>query len=134
MAIVFCDYSACEYWNNQQCQAERIEISDSCLTFTAHTDVDKEYRHEFWKRYLNNENGKTYRVASRGKRYEMLGFVFYTDEDDRWGIKTVSFTEEKSGLRALGGQITEENIEKIREGIETATPLMDLPEGRDEGW
>ena len=109
-------------------------ISDSCLTFTAHTDVDKEYRHEFWKRYLNNENGKTYRVASRGKRYEMLGFVFYTDEDDRWGIKTVSFTEEKSGLRALGGQITEENIEKIREGIETATPLMDLPEGRDEGW
>ena len=134
MTKVICDFSACEYWKDNVCQLEEIELADSCESYVLHTDVCKDHCHTFWKRVRNNEDGKAYRVESRGKRYKLLGLVWYTDTDDRHGTDTISFTEEISGLRAQGAQIREENIDKIREMIKIEPPLMSLPEGRFTEW
>lgn len=134
MTKVICDLSSCEYWKDNICQMEEIELIDTCNTYVCHTDICKDYCHTFWKRVRNNEDGQIYRVEARGKRYELMGFVWYTDEDDRYGTNAISFTEEISGLRAQGGQITEENIEQIKEKMKTEPPLMSLPEGRFTTW
>ena len=78
MTKVICDFSACEYWKDNVCQLEEIELADSCESYVLHTDVCKDHCHTFWKRVRNNEDGKAYRVESRGKRYKLLGLVWYT--------------------------------------------------------
>ena len=134
MTKVKCSYSGCEYCTKGICQKEEIELDDICLDWLSHVEVSKEYNNIFYKHIRDNKTGKEYKKEARGKRYEMLGFVWYTDEDDREGIEEISFTEEVSGMKAQGKSITEENMKKIMEKLTEAKPVKDLPEIDWEEW
>jgi hypothetical protein len=90
-------------------------------------EVSEEYKNVYWL-HCQDENKKEYRKKALGKRYEILGLVWYTKEDDRDGIKDIIFTEEKSGVACQGKFITEERLETIKETIEKTKPVMELPE------
>ena len=132
MTKVVCGYSGCEYCARGICQKEEIEIDDTCLDWVSHVEISKEYNDIFYKHIRDNKTGEEYKKEARGKRYEMLGLVWYTDEDDREGIEEISFTEEVSGMRTKGRNITEENLPKIKKMLAEVKPVKDLPETREE--
>lgn len=132
MTKVVCGYSGCEYCARGICQKEEIEIDDTCLDWVSHVEISKEYNDIFYKHIRDNKTGEEYKKEARGKRYEMLGLVWYTDEDDREGIEEISFTEEVSGMRTNGRNITEENLPKIMKMLAEVKPVKDLPETREE--
>lgn len=134
MTKVHCDITTCEYCTKAGvtdfvCGCDEIELIDEqCLTFGSHVDMSPEYREPFLKRLSSREDKHECKAERKGKRYDLLGFVWFTDMDDRWGTDEIWFTEQKSGLRCKGIDIKEERIEKIKEIVEAATPVKDLPE------
>lgn len=134
MTKVVCGYSGCEYCARGICQKEEIEIAGTCLDWVSHVEISKEYNNIFYKHIGDNKTGEEYKKEARGKRYEMIGLVWYTDEDDREGIEEISFTEEVSGMRTKGRNITEENLPKIMKVLAETKPVKDLQETREEEW
>jgi hypothetical protein len=135
MPKVHCDITSCEYCKKDGvtdfiCGCDEIELIDEqCITFGAHVDMSPEYRDSFWKRLRSREDQHECKQESvRGKRYEMIGLVWFTDNDDRWGTDELWFTEQRSGLRCQGKDITEERADTIRERINSVCPVTDLPE------
>lgn len=61
----------------------------------------------------------------------MFGLVWFADQDDRFGIDNVWFTEQKTGLRCKGADISKEMLDKIRDKIEPMVPVVDLPEAEE---
>ena len=135
MTKVHCNITQCEYCRKVGvtdfvCGCDEIElIDDNCITFGAHVDMSPEYRTSFWKRMSSREDKhECKRLCENGKRYVMIGLVWFTDQDDRWGTDDIWFTEKKSGLRCKGMDIREENAEKIWEKINSVLPVSELPE------
>ena len=127
MTTVYCAYTNCEHCSNGICQKDEIYACDGCESWVNHVEVSEEYKNVYWT-HCHDENKKEYRKKALGKRYEILGLVWYTKEDDREGIKDIIFTEEKSGIACQGKFITEERLETIKETIEKTKPVMELPE------
>ena len=127
MTTVYCDYTNCEHCSKGICQREIIYACDGCEQWVDHVEVSEEYKNVYWL-HCQDKNKKEYRKKALGKRYEILGLVWYTKEDDRDGIKDIIFTEEKSGVACQGKFITKERLETIKETIEKVKPVMDLPE------
>ena len=131
---VYCDTTTCEYYKNQRCTKDIIElVDDSCLTFGAHTEMSKEYQETFWKALTSRKDGHKCRQEARGKRYEFGGIVFFTDQDDRWGLAGLSFTEQVTGYRVpadvlTGRKAKPEFLDRVREIIGKVPPVMSLPE------
>lgn len=135
MPKVHCDLTTCEYCKKDGvtdfiCGCDEIELVDEqCVTFGAHTDMSREYRETFWKRIKSTKDGHICKKEStQGKRYVMFGLVLFTENDDRWGIDEIWFTEQRSGLRCLGKDLTEENAAMIKSKVDSITPVIDLPE------
>ena len=135
MTKVHCNITQCEYCRKVGvtdfvCGCDEIElIDDNCITFGTHADMSPEYRTSFWKRMSSREDKhECKRLCENGKRYVMIGLVWFTDQDDRWGTDDIWFTEKKSGLRCKGMDIREENAEKIWEKINSVLPVSELPE------
>ena len=136
MTKVHCDLTNCEYWKKNGvtpgeglCGCNEIEFHDEmCITFGAHTDMSPEYREPFWKRISSREDKHLCKKQAQGKRYEMIGLVWFTDMDDRWGTDEVWFTEQKTGLRVQGKDINDAHVEVIKNTVETVTPVDELPE------
>lgn len=137
MARVHCDITQCEYCRKAGvtdfvCVRDEIELIDNnCITFGAHVDMSPEYRISFWKRMSSRQDKhECKQLCENGKRYVMVGLVWFTDQDDRYGTDEIWFTEEKSGLRCKGMDIREENAEKIRKTIASVSPVSELPEAK----
>ena len=128
MTTVKCSYSSCEYCVGGTCQRDEIELDDSCQDWLDHTDVSPEYCHTFWKHCHTADRKKEYKTEARGKRYEILGLVWYTDQDDRNGTDKISFTEEVSGVGIMGKDINEKNLPMIKENIAKVAPVKTLPD------
>lgn len=136
MTKVHCDITTCEYWKKNGvnpgeglCGCDEIELRDEqCITFGAHTDMSPEYREAFWKRMRSRADGHECKKETTGKRYDMAGFVWFTEQDDRWGTNEIWFTEQKSGLRVQGKDISEEKAEKIKGKINRILPVELLPD------
>ena len=127
MTTVYCDYTNCEHCSKGICQKEIIYAGDVCDSWVDHVEVSEEYKNVYWL-HCQDENKKEYRKKALGKRYEILGLVWYTKEDDRDGIEDIIFTEEKSGVACQGKFITKERLKTIKETIEKVKPVMELPE------
>ena len=135
MPKVHCDITTCEYCKKNGvtdfiCKCDEIELIDEqCITFGAHVDMSPEYRETFWKRLSSREDKHQCREeCTRGKRYEMIGLVWFTDNDDRWGTDEIWFTERRSGLRCQGKYIKKELADTIKAKISSICPVLDLPE------
>ena len=133
MTKVHCDYSSCEFYKKDGifglCQCEEIELEDcDCNSYRDHTEISPEYRETFWKRIKGRKSGKILKQEGRGKCCEMIGMVWYTEQDDRWGIDEIFFTGARSGLKIKGCDIKEELKPKIRERVLTDPPVQDLEE------
>ena len=139
MPKVHCNITECEYCKKVGitdfiCGCDEIEFVDGeCITYGPHIDMSSEYQETFWKRLASRKDGhECKRSAIQGKRYEMIGLVWFTDNDDRWGTDKIWFTEQKSGLACIGGKITEENAVKIRKLVDSVCPVADLPVATEE--
>lgn len=137
MTKVHCNITRCEYCRKEGvtdfvCGRDEIElIDDDCITFGAHVDMSPEYQISFWKRMRSGHDGHECKhMCENGKRYDMIGLVWFTDQDDRWGTDEIWFTEEQSGLRCKGIDIREENAKKIREMSASVLPVSELPEAK----
>ena len=140
MTKVHCRQKTCEYWRKNGagdscdglCSCDEIELDDDimCFTYGAHTDMSPEYRETFWKRISSREDKHECRQDAMGKRYEMIGLVWFTDQDDRWGTDEIWFTEQRSGLRCRGRDINDGNAELIWEKIKAIPPVDSLPEAK----
>lgn len=134
MTKVYCDLDTCEYWkkddaNGGICDMDEINLIDGERgSYVAHTWLAPEYQETFWKRLTSKADQHECRTTARGKRYEMIGLVWFTDQDDRWGIEDISFTEKRSGLRCLGKDINDEHAEVIRKKVRAVSPVEALPE------
>ena len=81
----------------------------------------------------SRKDGHKCRQEARGKRYEFGGIVFFTDQDDRWGLAGLSFTEQVTGYRVpadvlTGRKAKPEFLDRVREIIGKVPPVMSLPE------
>lgn len=137
MTKVRCYTSDCEFWTPGDvrsgfCGRDEIELDDTCGDYVNHTDISPEHRKTFWKRVRSRKDKHECKLSCEGKRFEICGLVWFTDQDDRWGIDELSFTEERSGLRCKGRDINEANIEKIKKILSTVSPVEDLPEATQE--
>lgn len=68
-----------------------------------------------------------------GKKYELLGYTFYTSNDDRRGIDNCFFTEETSGVGIYGaallnGTNMEERMRKALSQVPPVASLQDYDE------
>lgn len=139
MTRVYCNITRCEYCRKEGatvfvCGRDEIELmDDNCITFSAHVDMSPEYLISFWKRMSSRQDKhECKKLCENGKRYDMIGLVWFTDQDDRWGTDEILFTEEKSGLGCKGRHIREKNAEKIREKIASVSPVSELPEAEKD--
>lgn len=135
MTKVRCMLKDCEYWKKTGdgteglCGCEEIEMDGDCTCFTCvlHTEVSPEYRETFWKRMKSLDDGHECRVDVLGKRYEMIGLTWFTEQDDRWGTDEIWFTEQRSGLKCKGKDIAG-HAELIHEKVRAVSPVESLPE------
>ena len=98
MTRVHCDIAQCEYCRKAGvdsfvCGRDEIELIDGyCIKFVAHVAMSPEYRISFWKRMISREDKhECKQLCENGKRYDMIGLVWFTDQDDRWGVSRSEF-------------------------------------------
>ena len=135
MTKVLCDETSCEHCKFEGgtyfvCGCDQIELESGevCKTYINHTDISPEYRETFWKRMSSREDKHECKKEARGKRFEICGLIWFTDSDDRFGTDDIWFTEQRSGLRCQGIDITEEHASLMKKKIESICPVVDLPE------
>ena len=138
MTKVYCDLTTCKYIekageNDFVCSLNEIELSsEECCEYASYVILSPEYRETFWKRIKSRADGHICRQeCNHGKRYERDGNVYFTQQDDRWGIDDIWFTEEKTGLR-LKGKDLGQRIGEINGKILTVKPVMSFPEAQKE--
>lgn len=136
MTKVHCQATRCEYWRKDRdgeycglCSLEEIELDwdNMCDSYRNHVDLSPEYLEPFWRRMSSRVDKHECRDEGYGKRYEMIGLVWFTQEDDRWGTDEIWFTEQRSGFRCKGKDISG-NAEIIREKVRSVSPVESLPE------
>ena len=95
--IVYCDRNECTHNDGMHCNCESISISDEnadiCDKYESIYNTS-EYQQTYYKRVLTADK-KVGALASKGKKIEYNGFVFFTDSlpsDD------IFVTEERTGL------------------------------------
>lgn len=137
MPKVHCDITTCNYCRKNGvtdfiCGCDEIEmIDEQCNTFVAYVDMSPKYRETFWKRLASKKDKHECKKKSeKGKRYEMHGYVWFTENDDRWGTDEIWFTEQRSGMCCKGKDI--ERVIQVKEKWESVVPVADLPEAIEE--
>ena len=133
---VLCDDETCIYNKERECQKEMLWIEDcECSDYEDYTK-SYEYQSVYYTHIKDPETGTHYKVKHNGKRFEFYGYVFYTEDDDRYGLSNMWFTEEITGYGVSGRfflpDLDEEHKKKYTDGInkmiEIAVPVKDLPE------
>lgn len=132
MTTVNCNMEDCVYFNKDFiCQR-----GDITLTFGEYLDFEcedyrditegEDYQEKYYKRCQNPKTKREERREAKGKRIEIHGLIFYTQEDirdkDNYGL-----TEEVTGLYI--SRISLENEKKlaiVRERLTEITPVKDL--------
>lgn len=135
MTKVYCDMSTCEYCKKAGaddfvCGRDEIEIFDECCySYNPHVDMSPEYSETFWKRLNSRDDKHECKLeVTRGKRYELISLVWFTDQDDRWGTDEIWFTEQRSGLRCQGKDINLKNAGLIKDKVNSIPSVDTLPE------
>lgn len=133
---VVCESKECTYCKNGRCCLDQIRIMDGqCVGYEDYTDSE-DYQSLFYKNVVSGTDHKQYRLASYGKKYEFYGFVFYTQDDDRDGLKKCMFTEEISGYSIPGyllldPKAKDEVVLKISDTIRYNVPVRERIDIKD---
>lgn len=135
---VNCDFTLCIFHDKGACTQKsiRTDTLGQCDTYKDYTD-GPDYQSPYWKIYVTERVEKSvgrkgpFKIAAKGKRIEVNGFVLYTEQDDRDGDFGV--TEERTG--ALGRYTAfRDNPQKCREAAEKYPNVIDLPEIEEVGF
>ena len=133
---VECYYSNCISWRKANgCADNSLLIigDEGCENFVSYK-AREDYQTEYWIACLDKETDTKCRRKLKGKRVEIEGFVFFTEDNIEEGYYECEFTEEKTGVAVPGmlaftptGQLLDEVKEKIIERIANEKPVMELP-------
>ena len=130
---VKCRERRCFYCTNKGgCTADEIVIDEDgcCESYDSYTRLAEDYQNKFYKHMKSINDGHLCKKECFGKRIERFGFVFYTEDDDRYEPDNVGLTEEISGYYVGHlSELTEERCEEIKKRIAKMTPVKDEPDG-----
>ena len=137
MPKVYCDSANCKFCNtNDECECEVVYLcGDSCGSYVDYAEQSPEYQEKYYAHILEHEGKKEVHLKrlKYGKKYELLGYTFYTSNDDRRGIDNCFFTEETSGVGIYGaallnGTNMEERMRKALSQVSPVSSLQDYDE------
>jgi hypothetical protein len=115
-----------------KCQKDEMFLSigdyfEECDSYTDITE-GKDYEEKYYKRLRNSRTGIEEKQESKGKKIEMYGLIFYTEEDTRFE-KDYYMTEEKTGYLLPSEALkNKDNLEVVYKTIEELIPVKDLPD------
>lgn len=123
--IVWCDCYECRYCEEGQCQAEVVYLDEmrECREFESYFD-EKEWQTPFWKRLLDKNNNRIFRVRYYGKEFEVKGRKFYVENKSNYA----SVTDGETGLSCGSKFEIEKRINQIIKIAPTVEPhLEEIP-------
>lgn len=130
--ILYCDSDKCvNCWSNT-CQLGELMLYDGqCNEYediTEGPDYQEEYFIACEYRPEGDGDRIQYRQARKGKRVVIDGDVYYTQDDIRYGVVFVQFTDAITG-RLLSGKdlMSDIGARMIKEKRKNMTPVMDMP-------
>jgi hypothetical protein len=125
---VYCQSEECRFNKNGECDRGVISLDydNECEDFESYLD-DAEWQKPYWKRLIDIETKKVYRVLFHGKEIEINGMKFFVDVNSDYAITTEATTGFGCGQRCD----LESRLEKIRENMAKIDfpPLETLPIG-----
>lgn len=130
--ILYCDSSECVNCRRNTCQLGTLTLfSGECQEYedvTKGPDYQEEYFIACRFRPEVDAEAFRYREKKKGKRVELRGVTFYTQEDIREGIGGARFTEAHTGFRVKGEDILDdERFKKVMKAVRTDLPVLMLP-------
>ncbi|CDX01266.1 Hypothetical protein DPCES_1379 [Desulfitobacterium hafniense] len=135
MTTVNCYQPECVNNKNDICTLDSIHIAfdEFCLGNGFYLCADyknvfhaPEYQERYFIRVKDTKTRREEKARRNGKRLELFGMVFYTENDTRYD-KDWWLTEEKTGL-GVSKKYVLENPDKVRKVIEEVTPVSELPD------
>ena len=138
MPIVSCDNEDCAFYDLEtgNCTKDYIsldtETERNCADFVSFLS-SKEYQETYWITVAIKKNDSNLgRVKMRGKRIEINGVIFYTQDDTRLDENRIYLTDRETGVRAYTIEWIKENWDKFLKAKENyikthSFNLMDLP-------
>lgn len=125
---VYCQSEECKWNKNGECDRGVISLDcdNECEDFESYLG-DAEWQKPYWKRLVDRETNRVYRVLFHGKEIEIKGVKFFVDVNSDYA----SATEESTGLNCGSRCDLEPRIDKIIENISNCAfpPLETLPIG-----
>ena len=116
MTEIHCDRIECENCGpGMKCHANRIKLcidDEECNQYAKYTESE-EYQQPYFKRVQNHKITEQigregpFKMAAKGKRIEMGGFVVFTNQDDR--NPPFPVTEERTGMLAVSCRFYDEH-------------------------
>ena len=139
MTRINCDMEDCVHIDKDRvCQKDHIflilndHLSAECEDYKDIT-LGEDYQEKYFLRCKIEKTGRVEKREAKGKKIEMHGLTFYTQEDIRFR-NDYRMTEEKTGL-VLSREDLEDNnkLAIIRKKVEETTPVKDLPGLNEKG-
>lgn len=125
---VYCQSEECRFNKNGECDRGVISLDcyNECEDFESYLD-DAEWQKPYWKRLIDRETNKVYRVLFHGKEIEINGMKFFVDVNSDYAMTTEATTGFGCGQRCD----LESRLGKIRENMakHDFPPLETLPIG-----
>jgi len=135
MTTVNCYQSECVNNKNDKCTLDTIHIAFDidhnyeeffpCGTYE-NILMAPEYKEPYFMRVQNPKTKRVEKREMKGKKVELLGMAFYTNNDTRYE-ENWWLTEEKTGFGAHKENILREP-EVARRAITESTPVRELPD------
>lgn len=129
MIEVYCDNYDCAHCDiNRDCCTLSILQIDACGDCASYEEyIDESPRFEFWKCMKDKKTKEIFRKKGSGRKIEIGGLTFYTENSERRSENQTFVTEEKTG--ASCGSVTEarDNIEKIKYLVSKMRNVLDFP-------
>ena len=130
--ILYCDSDKCVNCRNNTCQRGELTLYDGqCEEYEDITE-GPDYQEEYFIacEYRPKDDGERiqYRQARKGKRVEIDGDVYYTQDDIRDGMAFARFTDAITGRLVSGKDLMSDIYAPLIKGKrKIMTPVMDMP-------
>lgn len=134
MSKINCYSIECAHNENNICSEDEVTfdfdsyydegLGHCCMSYTNITETE-EYQTPYFKHIENPETGKLEKKAAKGKRIELFGRVFFTEEDTRFSDKYM-LTEEVTGY-LIPFDCLKKHYQVIEERIKGIIPVKELP-------
>ena len=127
MTNVFCNEIFCINNIGNICQCENIDINLDVKYCGSHEDYSEssDYQEEFWIAYKDTPYSEAVREKRKGKKNELFGLTFYTENDDRCHEECL-LTEARTGIACGSLKDIEIHIATIKAKMLSYPAVLDL--------